>query len=180
MEREILFRGKGTFYGGWHYGSFIETDDCVGNPFRTSRPKKKYHICEFFDGDWNMSQWANIEVDPETVGQFTGLCDKNGKKIFEGDIIKAVNREHSISNNPVVVWGSKSHGWSLKCDIDNYFIKVKYYKLSSSDEVIGNIYDNPDLLKESTNKTTSNRDLTGDLNRIFPHKDLNEDDMGLY
>ena len=146
MEREILFRGKGIVDNEWHYGSYLKTDDCINNPCHASAPKKKYHICEFIHGDWNMGGWGNMEVIPESIGQFTGVCDKNGTKIFEGDIIKG---KRPYGEFWIVKWDKKRCGFFLsglrKCDFAAY---DKGYKINSGrNEVIGNIHDNKELLK---------------------------------
>ena len=78
------------------------------------------------------------KVDPATVGQYTGLTDKNGKKIFEGDVINAQWRSRSSAE---VVFESgmfKAHGMSLITWIADPFYRCK---------IIGNIYDNPELME---------------------------------
>ena len=82
MKREIKFRGKRLTDGNWIYGdffrnrglSFIASDGISENPLAT---------------------WRDYNVDPETVGQFTGFHDKNGKEIYEGDRI-LINRNHYV------------------------------------------------------------------------------------
>ena len=82
--------------------------------------------------------------------QFTGLVDRNGKEIYENDIVKVhIENADFIT---VVTWGKNSRGWKLKCDrtkIDRWGT-IKYYSLPSSDriEIIDNIFDNPELLNE--------------------------------
>ena len=120
--REILFRGKRTDNGDWHEG-----EDIMRNTIRGK-------VCLAKIGeDW-------ISVDPETICQFTGLYDKNGKKIFEGDIVKIPLYE-SIHEQviAVVAWDIKKavfylHGKRVKTDFYHYF--------GDDCEVIGNIHDN--------------------------------------
>lgn len=148
MKREILFRGKDE-QGDWHYGSLTILDDDTNNPFRRSPVLKKYHIWEYNSCDWNLGGWSNIFVNKDTIGQFTGLTDKNGTKIFEGDIVKTEIERMKFTTT--VVWGEKSKGWSLKCDRRERekWGKIKYYSLPFSHkiEVIGNIFDNKELIK---------------------------------
>ena len=82
MNREILFRGKRTDNGEWVEGSYVY---CFGkNPFHvvTSINKDNFFIVE--------ENGVIVEVDPSTVSQYTGLTDKNGRKIWEDDITKLV------------------------------------------------------------------------------------------
>ena len=119
--REILFRGK-EFSGDWVYGSFLE--GCMDDAaliVKTNKEKMLKHT---------------IAVIPETVGQYTGLTDKNGKKIFEGDIFAHPNKK---KYKYVVDWidDIASFSWFNGDGVgfDNKEI-----------EIIGNIHDNPELL----------------------------------
>lgn len=76
-----------------------------------------------------------VKVDPESVGQYTGLTDNNGTKIFEGDICAIVSEEKEIIKDDIFVVS-----WEENCGF-NLYICFDY-------EIIGNIYDNPELLKE--------------------------------
>lgn len=133
--REILFRGKslGKLHGKFIYGSLgvIDTDLCA-----------IYHCFEFNDDEIQL-------VDIGTVGQFTGLTDKNGKKIFEGDIVK---REYTLWHGEtkktretqigVVSYSNKDCGFCL----DKVCNLMKPWD-GDTLEVIGNIHDNPELLE---------------------------------
>jgi hypothetical protein len=122
IMREIEFRGK-EGDGVWVYGD-LATAFTVGR-----------------------AAIQEIEVDPETVGQYTGHKDKNGVKIFEGDIVKA--KIEGAVFCAEVRWGKQGRGWRLKCDRKKIerFGTIKYYALPDSEkiEVIGNIHDNPKL-----------------------------------
>lgn len=133
MNREIKFRGKKVMTGEWIFGSLVITrfkDD----------PKLKYYIALFlgnYSFDW--------EVIPESVGQFTGLYDKNGKEIYEGDVIK-VHSDHTYIA-PVVFNQDKcsfqlahKKGYHGAWGITRNTIGTCDY------EIIGNIYENPELI----------------------------------
>lgn len=129
--REILFRGiaktDGQRWkrGQWVFGDLVRLQD--GND-------GKPHI------------YGYGEVFPETVGQYTGICDKNGRKIFEGDII--VIRDGGIVRNYVVEYEEGTTAYYAN-DCDEKVIGFKRLVDENSDEyeVIGNIYDNPNLIK---------------------------------
>lgn len=117
--REIIFRGK-TEKGEWVYGDLLHPD-LYGNG---------YSIEDFTKGKNNC-----FDVIPETVGQYTGLTDKNGTKIFEGDIVKGTfyGFPMPIENYVFTI------GWQE--DVAGY--KANYFE---NVEVIGNIHDNPELI----------------------------------
>ena len=125
MSREILFRGKRKDNGMWEYGNLSMRDE-------TGR--SKYYIGQ------NM---LGYEVLPETIGQYTGLTDKNGRKIFEGDILKAMGVDgEQIA--PVVF----RKGFFV-LDEKNAFIRLGVGAFRKRQlEVIGNIHDNPELVRE--------------------------------
>ena len=150
MNREILFRGKRVSNGNWIEGYFVLLAINEG---------LKYAIHTGTDE----GRFILFEVIPDTVGQFTGLCDKNGKKIFEGDILKATyteqrqyqgvsyQDEHTCVEE--VIYNEKSACFMLKImceDVPLYRPLHNFGSLANIKEleVIGNIYDNPELLEE--------------------------------
>lgn len=127
--REILFRGK-TEKGEWVYGDLLHPD-LYGNG---------YAIEDFTKGKNNC-----CDVVPETVGQYTGLTDKNGQKIFEGDIVKGLFL-HSSPVNSVIEFRDGCFG--LLWYRDEVEIFWSFSSICNVEyEVIGNIHDNPELLK---------------------------------
>ena len=129
--REILFRGKRTDTKEWIEGIAFPHDNDKVAMF------SQHPMFGILLGD---------EVDPETVGQFTGLTDKNGKKIFEGDIIED-NIEYE-SNRYVINYLPYYARFSA-VKPNNVFCVFAYQR----GEVIGNIYDNPELLGDADNET---------------------------
>jgi len=120
--REILFRGKSVNDGNWVEGYLIYDEIC-----NTHIP----YIGYLFDAGHDVDV---AEAIPETVGQFTGLTDKDGKKIFEGDIIEWDELE----------WGEK-HRELVERDHNLFAIRKDDW--GEWCEVIGNIHDNPELLE---------------------------------
>lgn len=127
MTREILFRGKRLNNGEWVYGSYWY-----------SHRSNTYQHFVFDDGN----VWVGVE--PDTVGQFTGLTDKNGVKIFDGDVIEYTDGCNDwlgavkyASDDAQFV--ARFIGGDVE-SFDNLYI--------GDCEVIGNIYDNPELFDE--------------------------------
>ena len=120
--REILFRGRDVA-GNWHYGvPLVFTED---------------YICITAPHTYNKM------VIPETVGQYTGLTDKNGKKIFEDDIVNFKTTAYHFKNCRIKFQSC----YGRYCAIDNKWYEYPMDKTFEY-EVIGNIHDNPELLKE--------------------------------
>ena len=152
--REVIFRGKRLHDNKWIYGNFVS--DCEGNP----------HIIEprFFCEDGHHLQYEDntdtpVFIIPETVGQFTGLTDKNGRKIFEGDILD-VSSDVAYGGVAVHRLGyfvvEFHNGCFMKSALDDpqlsFFDNAKrkgLYHFISTDihKIVGNIHDNPDILK---------------------------------
>ncbi|MGN1303759.1 MAG: YopX family protein [Oscillospiraceae bacterium] len=147
-EREILFRGKRTDNGEWVEGY-------VGTAFTIDENRKvKSRHFTVLDCLGCSSQ---VIVLDETVGQYTGLTDKNGKRIFEGDIVKThyANAEKSDFIEQIVFHNGKfcayfsnqlCKQWVNLYDGTEHLPQDKSVYMDSV-EVIGNIYDNPELLK---------------------------------
>ena len=148
--REILFRGKRP-NGQWVQGdlTLFRIDEEVIS-------KISFHQTRATLNGWRTATYTN-EVIPETVGQFTGLTDKNGTKIFEGDIVKfGINQRLMY-----VHWNEETLTWELTdigvpaCEVNhlsNTFdlgeIQVESAYGEMFSEVIGNIHDNPELLEK--------------------------------
>ena len=155
--REILFRGKRVDNGEWVNGYFI---------------KANHHWHEHgVHEDWiavdtiQNGGWCNVRgkyaVAPETIGQYTGLTDKNGNKIFEGDIVKFGQNLYQITfecgsfalldKQGFII--AKIGGMNDRCySLMNLYLECCWEDNWAYDiEVIGNIHDNPELLKESDN-----------------------------
>ena len=142
---EILSRGKWTRNGKWIEGFYARIHDGKGNVSHRIYSGYAESDC----GDFYPE---NFEVDPSTVGRFTGLpCDKNGKKIFEGDILHYWSEDcEEYLGTCVVRYGKFNcgccdgvYGWYL----DGGDIRLFHSEYPPYYEVCGNIHDNPELLE---------------------------------
>ena len=134
--REILFRGKRTDNGEWVYGVlFKEYSTFYRTYFWTIQHINKFKI-----------PIANYHILIETVGQYTGLTDKNGKKIFEGDIVKT-NKFNEPNKKYIIKYNLQFGAFIGEDKYHMYF--TTFDGDSDQFEVIGNIHDNPELLEVS-------------------------------
>ena len=133
MAREILFKAKRTDNGEWVYG-YLWVGACSAyiTPFNVGityyEENKRIVACAY-------------EIDPTTICQYTGLNDKNGKKIWENDIVRC-------GRNIVVSWDEHFASW---CLTRKGWLYKHFFGESQNPEdceVVGNIFDNPDLLEE--------------------------------
>lgn len=134
MNREILFRGKRTDNGEWVYGYPVGWQNEGGD---ISIVDSRFGACIDESGNLMMLEAPFVtKVDPSTIGQYTGLTDKNGVKIFEGDVLKWDEKEWGCPFFEIVTW--------------NYeLFEIRQREWKSFCEVVGNIFDQPELLEEN-------------------------------
>jgi uncharacterized phage protein (TIGR01671 family) len=144
--RTIKFRGKcvadSKYAGQWVYGGYSEPqEDC----------KQNEGLITIYLGG---SSTCKYHVIPNTVGQFTGLHDKNGKEIYGGDIVKHTLfdfYDNEEQHKSVVEYCDRMAAFFVKLsedsDCGNYLELGLVYQEDNEIEVIGNIHDNPELLK---------------------------------
>ena len=137
--REILFRGKRVDNGEWVYGDLLQDRDL--NSFAIE------YFDYYTDENGRQRDYCQDEIIPETVGQYTGLTDKNGTKIFEGDIVTT-----DIAR-PYLIVEFRDGCFMFNCndgDKDYYDIMLpildEQQTVYKHGEVIGNIHDNKELL----------------------------------
>lgn len=134
MSREIKFRGRKSQSEDWVYGDLLTNN---GSPIIVAQGDVKagHH--------WHIETPAFI-VGPETVGEYTGLKDKNGKEIYEGDVVRCGNGHVGR-----VLWDQEDAHFNV---YDYYSSSDDYPTMAFTEggpfEIIGNIYENPELLKK--------------------------------
>ena len=141
--RAILFRGKRVDNGEWVYGDLAHSVRSANG----RKPHKSWIVDGYFsNGGW-LTPLKRYAVIDKSIGEYTSLKDRNGNEIFEGDIlIYVVDGEYGVDEKYLVVFDDDEAAFRTK-----YYCKDKY--MSYVDivpcehfEVIGNIYDNPELL----------------------------------
>lgn len=126
MERKIKFRGKDIETDKWVYGNLIH------------RIGYMPMIMVNYESNGKITYGEAYAVKRDTIGQLTGICDKNGREIYEGDIVK------STFTTYIVTWDKECACFSLKEDNTPHLLADYIDDI----EVFGNIYDNPELLNK--------------------------------
>ena len=145
--REILFRGKRMDSGQWVEAASIlsANDGLVKEIYLSAKSGAVLHV----NADGNPVAVSAAphalfyQVDPDTVGQFTGLTDKNGRKIFEGDVCRFYGDDGF--SDYAVFWDGNNSGWLVR-QMDSEALDVLDSYFAECCTVIGNIHDNPELL----------------------------------
>lgn len=151
--REIEFRGKSLVTNNWVYGNYII------DKWGDSNNEIIYGILQDRTAPDYLKNWIPVRINPNTVGQYTGLKDKNDKKVFEGDVI----RMHYFFNNydPISLGVFEDEAEIIgvvKCELlDGFYVEtvddhsicyLQWVEEPTEElEVLGNIYDNPELLE---------------------------------
>ena len=144
--RGIEFRGKRTYDNEWVYGNLlIRQKEFQGIAY------EEYFISNYID-----YEWKDEPVKEETIGQYTGVEDKNGKKIFEGDIVKDTSWKSEVNKKINVVKFCTTDVASCGCcykPFEGSGFKADEICLSEC-EIIGNVWDNKELLEEQDAKNS--------------------------
>ena len=133
--REILFRGKRIDTGEWVYGFYGHKPNGNG--------VEEHFIMEWFlhtTSDSIYTYFQDVPVIPETIGQYTGYKDMDGKRIFRGDVLVF------DGDRFVVLWNEERGGFQI--DYWQFDERYDFSELWPTSEVIGNVYDNPELMEE--------------------------------
>lgn len=145
--RKIEFRGVDKLTGKWVYGAYLKHQEYMPYPIGAGYQKEEDYIHLILESgfaDWGMKRGIDCHVvKQETVGQYTGLKDKNGKKIFEGDFLEYETtgsvRQVSYKNGSFVLSHENSNVYLL------YDLTIEDGVTVIDWEVIGNIYEKENL-----------------------------------
>lgn len=150
--REILFKAKRKDNGKWvegYYYKMSETTYCFKEDYERKPVSEHHYILQERMTDWGLpNQIVQIEIDSETLCQFTELCDKNGKKVWENDILMAHLDESypEDATYETVEWNVAGWVTHETDSTDRQYLDefdLEHY------EAIGNIFDNPELAQGS-------------------------------
>ena len=173
--REILFRGKREYDNEWVYGHLVIESNKQQPIIVSTLTFDDYEDDEV--DEQNIRDFYYYYVIPETVGQYTGLCDKNGRKIFEGDIVltqdyydKPYSKNRKSKKHIGIVeykigsssrfFNKETGKWDAHKEWEaEWIVKVKHYGKFRhciwgdffDCEIIGNLYDNPELMEVKQN-----------------------------
>ena len=151
--REILFRGKCLYNGKWVKGFIVASRE---NTYPDGFDMITVDGINYDELDGCIPHFTSYAVDPSTIGQYTGLTDKNGKKIFEGDIVKCTATNVDCAFTAVVLFGNSNgeYNWGFQLvrisganANTDILLWVDREETGAFIEVIGNIYDNPELIR---------------------------------
>ena len=137
--RERISRAKRIDNGEWVEGFYV----CIPEHYKQEMSGKSYIV--------SINNGLFMEVVPETVGDYTGLTDNNGKKIFEGDIVRYRHEFWQCPMQSVVEYGVDKWNYPAFDLKDNDYYEAKGLQCAHEEgccEVIGTIYDNPELLED--------------------------------
>lgn len=149
MNREILFKAKRKDNGKWVEGYYCKLDEttyCISEDYERHPVPTHHYILHETMTDWGLpNRFLQFEIDPDTLCQYTGLTDKNGRKIWENDICDRKEKYPEIVTynkgdwqlDYSYVFGKEMH--TDACNLGFYVCE------RGCVEVIGNIFDNPDL-----------------------------------
>lgn len=146
---EILFRGQRCSDGEWVYGFYVESK----YSWRGHKPHRSWIVPNAISNGGFFNILGRYAVKDDTVGQFTGMTDKNGVKIFEGDVVDVCDYTSVYASKYRGVVKMYRGSWCVEYE-DSILDMVAHPRLFFDDfadrktEVFGNIYDNPDLLNK--------------------------------
>lgn len=141
MNRQILFKAKRKDNGEWVEGFVFE----FKNKFYITEMAQTFMTAYYTEKsvvDFNMRAY---EIDPETLCQYTGLTDKNGRKIWENDICEMVY--DGVVNTYVIVWDKDELDFKGTNGKEDYGLNFEYLGCCEEIITLGNIFDNADLLE---------------------------------
>lgn len=135
--REILFKAKRINNGEWVEGYYQKRYDLLGNEEHLIFRAYSYTV------------WEYTEINPETLCQFTGLCDKNGNKIWENDIFQYTD-ETMVTQKDLIEYNETHASFVRLRNTEKLGLQYLWIDEATCNhgEVIGNIFDNPELLQE--------------------------------